>query len=209
MNQHVASLLGRVQTRLLRVTARNPVLRQLSNHHFAAPGRMWRAGLGLEASAALGLRENSAICIAVASELIHNASLVQDDWMDGDRERRGQQALWTVAGDASAVLYADYLLMAAMAELAAVDVSAGQRQLLIRLTSRRVENAVAGQLREVQLRSCPIGTAEYLGITAAKTGAILSLPVELALAVAGEWRRHGRAVRKGLELLGLQALERM
>ena len=47
---------------------------------------------------------------AVAVELVHNFSLLHDDLMDGDKERRHRPTVWAVWGPATAILTGDALL---------------------------------------------------------------------------------------------------
>ena len=47
---------------------------------------------------------------AVAVELVHNFSLLHDDIMDGDTERRHRPTAWTVFGVGPAILAGDALL---------------------------------------------------------------------------------------------------
>ena len=47
---------------------------------------------------------------AVAVELVHNFSLLHDDLMDGDTERRHRRTVWAVWGAATAILAGDALL---------------------------------------------------------------------------------------------------
>ncbi len=56
---------------------------------------------------------------AVAVELVHLATLVHDDLIDGARVRRGRAAAWTEHGAAAASATGDYLFARAFAELAA------------------------------------------------------------------------------------------
>ena len=47
---------------------------------------------------------------AVAVELVHNFSLLHDDIMDNDTERRHRPTAWTVFGVGAAILAGDALL---------------------------------------------------------------------------------------------------
>ena len=47
---------------------------------------------------------------AVAVELVHNFSLLHDDIMDGDTERRHRPTAWTVYGVGAAILAGDAML---------------------------------------------------------------------------------------------------
>ena len=46
---------------------------------------------------------------AVAVELVHNFSLLHDDLMDGDEQRRHRDTVWKVHGPAQAILVGDAL----------------------------------------------------------------------------------------------------
>ncbi len=87
------------------------------------PGRRGQAGPGrpgaaLGAAAAGGAEEPTGIPGAVAIELVHNFSLIHDDIIDGDRERRHRPTVWAefgvgpaiIAGDALATLATQVLL---------------------------------------------------------------------------------------------------
>src|SRR5919201_1883711 len=56
---------------------------------------------------------------AVAVELVHNFSLLHDDLMDGDEERRHRPTAWKAFGPGAAILAGDALL--ALAERAVLD----------------------------------------------------------------------------------------
>jgi geranylgeranyl pyrophosphate synthase len=59
------------------------------------------------------------VAAGVAVELVHQATLVHDDLIDGARVRRGRAAAWTSHGPAAARAAGDYLFARAFAELAA------------------------------------------------------------------------------------------
>lgn len=54
---------------------------------------------------------------ALGVELLHAASLLHDDIVDGDRLRRGAPALWAAEGVPAALLAGDWLLAEAVARL--------------------------------------------------------------------------------------------
>ena len=59
------------------------------------------------------------VTAGVAVELVHMATLVHDDLIDGARVRRGRAAAWTAYGADAARAAGDYLFARAFAELAA------------------------------------------------------------------------------------------
>jgi geranylgeranyl pyrophosphate synthase len=99
----------------------------------AVAGRPGRVGaLGGEALAAGGKRLRpllaflcapadgpAPVAAGVAVELVHLATLVHDDLIDGATVRRGQAAVWAAHGDEAARATGDYLFARAFAELAA------------------------------------------------------------------------------------------
>ena len=59
------------------------------------------------------------VAAGVAVELVHMATLVHDDLVDGARVRRGKAAAWAAHGEGAARATGDYLFAQAFAELAA------------------------------------------------------------------------------------------
>ena len=59
------------------------------------------------------------VAAGVAGELVHMATLVHDDLIDGARVRRGRAAAWSAFGPDAAKAAGDYLFARAFAELAA------------------------------------------------------------------------------------------
>src|SRR5215472_4123971 len=73
-------------------------------------GKALRPALALlSARAALAAPERG-VPAAVAVELVHNFSLLHDDIMDGDTERRHRPTAWTVYGVGAAILAGDAML---------------------------------------------------------------------------------------------------
>ena len=73
---------------------------------------------------------------------------------------------------------------------------------MVALLGRRIQQASAGQMLELRQAPPAPPVHDYLKLTGAKTGCMLALPVELALAAAGRWRSYGRACRVGLQMVG-------
>ncbi|HUK44208.1 MAG TPA: polyprenyl synthetase family protein [Gaiellaceae bacterium] len=61
------------------------------------------------------------LAAGTATELVHMATLVHDDLVDGARMRRGVPAAWSVFGPGAALSAGDYLFACAFAELAATE----------------------------------------------------------------------------------------
>lgn len=159
--------------------------RSAAAYHLKSGGQRVRARLALAGGLALGLPENDSLCIASCAELLHNASLVHDDIQDRDSLRRGQPALWSKFGTNVAICSGDYLLSAAYGVLCTFS----QPLLLpamLALLHERTGAAIDGQCADLTMRNDqPEGMAQYIKIAKAKSGALLSLPLELVLMASG------------------------
>jgi len=77
-------------------------------------GKAVRAALALACCEAAGAGRERAVPAAVAVELVHNASLLHDDLLDGDQMRRGRPAVWSAFGISAALLAGDALFFLAV-----------------------------------------------------------------------------------------------
>ncbi len=73
-------------------------------------GKAVRPALALLSAEAAGATAEVGIPGAVGVELVHNFSLLHDDLMDGDLERRHRRTVWAIWGAPAAILAGDALL---------------------------------------------------------------------------------------------------
>src|SRR5215467_10223411 len=76
----------------------------------AGSGKALRPALALLSARAAEVPAERGVPAAVAVELVHNFSLLHDDIMDGDEERRHRPTAWTVYGIGAAILAGDAML---------------------------------------------------------------------------------------------------
>ena len=152
-----------------------------ATYHLQTGGQRIRARLALHASTSLGLTIDDACSLASTAELLHNASLIHDDLQDRDRSRRDCDTAWVVYGDEIAICAGDLLLSAAYCALAGVSCKSRLPRMM-KLTHLRITHAVRGQCAD--LKSQPLSVEDYKTIAVAKSGALLGLPIELALMAA-------------------------
>ena len=156
-----------------------------ASYHLSSGGQRVRAKLALHAGNCLGLSRKDSLLLAVACELLHNASLVHDDIHDRDTHRRGQPSVWHKFGDEIAICAGDLLLSAAHLALSQFGRVARLPELFA-LMHARVASAVRGQCADLKRPMRSVMTVdEFKKIAVAKSGALLSLPTELALLAAG------------------------
>ena len=89
------------------LNATNHLLRQ-------RPGKMLRPMLGLLCAGAAGSINEDSVRFAAASELLHNATLLHDDVVDGATERRGRPTVAQLISGPAAVLIGDFWLVRAV-----------------------------------------------------------------------------------------------
>jgi geranylgeranyl diphosphate synthase type I len=136
----------------------------------------------LSAEAVIGAPE-CGIPGAVAVELVHNFSLLHDDVMDRDLERRHRPTGWVVFGEGQAILAGNALLTRAVEVLADTGVS-GRRSLPALL--RATQLLISGQSQDLHLEGrAAVTVAEVLAMEAGKTAALLECSASIGALAAG------------------------
>jgi geranylgeranyl diphosphate synthase type I len=179
----------------------------------ASGGKAIRAALALLSAQAAGASPESATAAAVAVELVHNFSLLHDDIMDGDTERRHRPTAWTVFGPSSAILAGDALLTAAVQTL--LDEAADGARSAARHLAAATQRLITGQAADldfecrsdVQLRECLTmardKTSALLGCAASIGALMVGGEPELVEGLAGFGEHLGTAFQLVDDLLGI------
>ncbi len=113
-------------------------------------GKAIRPTLAVLSAEAGGGSASDGVAAAVAVELVHNFSLLHDDIMDRDVERRHRPTAWVVFGEGQAILAGNAMLTAAI-DVLVRDGAAGQRSLACLLSA--VESLISGQSADLALGS--------------------------------------------------------
>ncbi|HYZ97395.1 MAG TPA: polyprenyl synthetase family protein [Acidimicrobiales bacterium] len=173
----------------------NPELRPVAAYHLGwcdergAPtsgggGKGVRPALALLSAEAAGADAGTGIPGAVAVELVHNFSLLHDDVIDGDRERRHRPTVWALYGIGPAVIVGDALVALAHQTLQRSG-SPGAADANAALTDA-VAAMIAGQAEDMAFEGRAHVTAEEcLGMVAGKTGALLACASAIGARLAG------------------------
>jgi geranylgeranyl pyrophosphate synthase len=115
------------------------------------------------------------VAAGVAVELVHMATLVHDDLIDGARVRRGKLAAWAAHGSNAARATGDYLFARAFAELAA----AGRIEPVAVLSEACLCLARGEALQRRQLHDPDTTIEAYLERCALKTGKLFEAACSL------------------------------
>jgi len=162
----------------------SPSLHAPVNHHLAGGGKRVRAALSLVSASAAGAAEEVGLLGAVAIELIHNFSLIHDDIMDGDTERRHRSTVWAEYGVGSAIIAGDALATLALQLL--LDEPTPERVLAARCLVDATQLMIAGQADDMAFEArTSVSVAECLAMESGKTSALLSCAVSLGAILAG------------------------
>jgi geranylgeranyl diphosphate synthase type I len=176
-------------------------------------GKALRPALALLSARAAGAAPERGVPAAAAVEFVHNFSLLHDDIMDGDTERRHRPTAWTVYGIGAAILAGDALLVLAQDLL--LEDSAPQGLWASRCLSAAVQRLIAGQgadlaferREDVTLDECQQMAGDKtaaLMACACSIGAIyVGAPADLAMGLAGFGAHVGLAFQLTDDLLGI------
>ena len=138
-----------------------------------------------EARLADGDGEDSLVRAAVAVELVHSATLVHDDVIDGAQLRRGRPSVAAAAGRKLAVATGDLLFSRAFAELA----RNGDEAQLRALSDASSALAEGELLQREDAYAAHVPVARYLRRCELKTAALFEAACRLGALVAAEGSR--------------------
>lgn len=159
--------------RRLSPTDDTSLLAQLEQHITARMGKMLRPQLLLLAADTLGQADTPrTTLLAVAVEMLHNASLLHDDVIDHDDLRRGQPSANARFGNTAAVLAGDYLLAQVMTILH--EVNDRDAALLVNRTVTTMVQAELLQLQTTNSASLIPDSSTYLRIIDGKTASLFA-----------------------------------
>ena len=178
----VRDSLDRVERNLLDVSRLEfPFLAELLGHVLASRGKRLRPTIALLASRFSEHDHETTEKMATAVELLHIASLIHDDTVDGSATRHGRATISSLWGRDVAVQTGDYVFASA----AALVCETGNIR-VIRRFSQTIMDLASGQLREVAETRDPDGTREdYMARIYGKTASLFVVAAEAGAALSG------------------------
>jgi geranylgeranyl diphosphate synthase, type I len=195
----------------------SPDVRVVAAYHLGldggGAGKALRPALALLSARAARATPERGVPAAVAVELVHNFSLLHDDIMDGDTERRHRPTAWTVHGVGAAILAGDALL--ALAQDILLEDTAPQGLWAARCLSAAVHRLIAGQGADLAFEQRgDVTLAECLAMAGDKTAALMACacsigaihvgaPPGLAMGLAGFGAHAGLSFQLTDDLLGI------
>jgi octaprenyl-diphosphate synthase len=178
--------LARVETRLAaELASREPRLQQVAAHLVQAGGKRIRPTVVLlgfhAASEGHGpARRDDAIEAAVALELIHSATLLHDDIIDGGEMRRGRPSALQTFGIADTLVGGDFLFSRAFALCARFEAE------VIRWAADACVALTEGEIMQGRFRhNAAVTVADYMEIIERKTASLFATGARTAAHLAG------------------------
>ncbi len=169
-----------------------------------------RASLALIAVEAAGGDWIAATPMAVAFELLHTASLIHDDIMDGSETRRGRQCVYKTHGVDLAITVGDALIFEAYRQLGLLGEFWGAERTMaaFQIFSQCALRTCRGQASDLRFPFEEGTIPQYLKMVHRKTGSMIAAPLEGAAALVGTtgetrlaFRRIGNALGAAFQIV--------
>jgi geranylgeranyl pyrophosphate synthase len=172
----VPRLMERVERRMAELSAgHGPLLARYAGDTIASGGKRLRPLLVFLAAGVPPPETERLVRAAVAVELVHAATLVHDDVLDGSSLRRGRPTVVAAGGRRLATATGDLLFSRAFAELAA-----GGSVQAVRILSRASSELAAGELMQrADAWSAKVSVERYLERCRLKTAVLFRAACEL------------------------------
>ncbi len=159
----------------------HPDLRSALGHLLSSGGKRIRPTLGLLVGNMLGAPEEKLITLGASVELLHTATLVHDDLIDGALLRRGMPTLNSRWSPAATVLTGDFLFARAAKLAAETD-----HLPLMKLFAETLATIVNGELTQMFSARGVIDRDNYYQRIYAKTASLFEMAALAATMVATE-----------------------
>jgi len=167
----LAGLLARVEAGMEQIWRGEPgFLGAAARRALSGRGKRLRPGIALLAAESAGGATETSVVLAAVVEVLHTASLVHDDVVDGAASRRGRRSANAMWGNKVSVLLGDYLIARAL-EL----IPPREHEWLAPLVARVATQMSTAQVKEVRAAGAPLAERAYLDIVKGKTASLFGL----------------------------------
>lgn len=177
----IATDLGRVERKITELlVSREPLLSEISRHLIGGGGKRVRPAVALLVFKACGGADvTDMIDVAVALELIHSATLLHDDIIDGGKTRRGRPSAFSRYGLANTLVTGDFLFSKAF------ELCGRFEDQIVRWAADACISLTEGEVMQGRFRRNPAVTVDdYLEIIARKTASLFSQGARVAAHLA-------------------------
>ncbi len=167
----------------------------------ARAGKMVRPILSLLAAGATGTPGMDSVRFAAATELLHNATLLHDDVVDGSATRRGRPTVMSILGSPASVLIGDFWLVKCIECILAAD---RYSEKVVRLFAETLSDLAEGEMLQLQKSGdCDTDEQDYLRIIYCKTASLFVTACRVGAISSGASEAYVEAVARYGHNLGL------
>ena len=200
-----AADLGQVDEVILNsVRSSVSMIPDVAGHLVGAGGKRLRPLLTLAAARLLGYQGEAHLKLAAAVELIHGATLLHDDVVDGSALRRGASTANVIWGNKESVLVGDFIFSRAFELMVASD-----NLTVLQILSRAAGVIAEGEVMQLTTQKNLDTTLRmYLDVIEAKTAALFAAAAEAGAVISGapagvcdRLRRFGRNLGVAYQLV--------
>ncbi len=192
-------LLSVNDTIVLAMRSQSQMIGEIAGHLINAGGKRLRPLLTLSAARLFDYADDDHIRLAAAVELIHGATLLHDDVVDGSSLRRGAFTANILWGNKESVLVGDYIFSQAFELM----VSTGNLRVL-QILSRAAGIIAEGEVLQLATQKNLEATFEmYLAVVESKTAALFAAAAQAGAVIAGADQRGEEAMRSFGRNLGI------
>ncbi len=199
----VGSFLESVQSELIHQSkAFVPELTEICSQALSGKGKLLRPTVFALTVSSLGKLDKKCVTVATVLEMIHLASLIHDDVIDGADIRRKQPTFAHLCGNRTAILLGDCIL----SQAAYLASGLGNEQITQKILSSARSICIGETLQS--LHTVDICTHEqYFKVISLKTGELFALASELGALMAGaspdvcgQMRQYGMSLGTAYQL---------
>ncbi len=187
----IADDLAKVEAKMENLLlSREPLLSEVALHLIGGGGKRVRPAVALLVFKACGGRDvTDMIDVAIALELIHSATLLHDDIIDGGETRRGRPSAYQRYGLANTLVTGDFLFSKAF------ELCGRFEERIVRWAADACISLTEGEIMQGRFRRNPETTLDdYLEIIARKTASLFSQGARVAAHLAGMDDRGAEAM---------------
>jgi len=187
----IAPALTRVEEKIGQLLcSREPLLSEISLHLIGSGGKRIRPAVALLIFKACGGQDmTDMLDVAVALELIHSATLLHDDIIDGGKTRRGRPSAFSRYGLANTLVTGDFLFSKAF------ELCGRFEERIVRWAADACISLTEGEVMQGRFRRNPaVTTDDYLEIIARKTASLFSQGARVAAHLSGAGPDVGEAM---------------
>ena len=179
------NILSKIEEELNTHIEKDDVLYKASKHLLFAGGKRIRPYLAVLSYLLKKDDIEEVLTPAVAVELIHNYTLIHDDIMDNDDERRGKPTVHIVYGEPIAILAGDLLYAKAFEAVSSIK-NPEKAYEVLKVLSKSCVEVCEGQAMDMEFeKEDYIPTLdEYFEMISKKTGALIVAPIEIGAIMA-------------------------